>query len=746
MLPLSPRLIYDKESMLRRRYSEGFALPTIVITSVVMFAILVAAVGTVSSTSDAINTQYYESLAADAAESGANHATSCLDDNNQTSTWGTNQLHPNTTCAGGAACTGTDNCYVVKADTYTSTYTVGQVTNTGTGAQTATVTGTVTLVRKSTGTSWRTFTKTLNIRTGAQVSANQVVFGYVSGGGSFFATVGGDGVMRATGYNSQGQLGNGSYAATLVPKKFLAPTTVPIVSGYTSFLSQGTSMFSVDANGDAFGAGENDLGQIGAGSAASFISTPARVALPAGKKVRFITVRGSATYFITTDNNVYAAGDCAGGALGTGYTISGCVSQSTPVRVALPAPNAGDPNTIPTNDLITDRTTTYIRMAGGRVYGWGSNDRGQLEDVSFADTSTPTKISVYGDTGQPRATKIVYDGETLYVLDSSGTLKSVGTNSNGQMGTDVMSFRVNTTGVCMDQANADGVTIRVWTCNETPSQKFSVRSDGTVYNANRNVCLTTPDSASLKVAPCNGSSSQKFNWDPDVRAKFGRLRHAPTGKCVDSLNYDTSGGTLALSTCDTSANQTLYSVNASMQAFNSSVFAGSVVDVTTDQWAVAVRTSNGEVWGAGVNTSGQLGNGTQREFQAVPVKFAMPVTAKYIYTTNNGSTDLFSYQNLFAIGTNGRVYGAGSNTYGQLGNGSTAAAVKTPVAMNVIDGTTVSATSVQVGLGTAVVFTSNGSVYTVGNNTYGQLGDGTTTNRSTPIRAKYLNDLKTITY
>jgi alpha-tubulin suppressor-like RCC1 family protein len=92
------------------------------------------------------------------------------------------------------------------------------------------------------------------------------------------------------------------------------------------------------------------------------------------------------------------------------------------------------------------------------------------------------------------------------------------------------------------------------------------------------------------------------------------------------------------------------------------------------------------------------------------------------------------------------VYGAGSNTYGQLGNGATAAAVKTPVVMNVIDGTSISANTVQVGLGTTVIFTSNGSVYTVGNNSRGQLGDGTTTNRSTPIRAKYLNDLKTIAY
>ena len=70
----------------------------------------------------------------------------------------------------------------------------------------------------------------------------------------------------------------------------------------------------------------------------------------------------------------------------------------------------------------------------------------------------------------------------------------------------------------------------------------------------------------------------------------------------------------------------------------------------------------------------------------------------------------------------------------------------TPVAMNVIDGSAVSARSVQVGLGTTVIFTTDGSVYSVGNNSHGQLGDGTMNNSSTPIRAKYLNDFSATSY
>lgn len=72
--------------------------------------------------------------------------------------------------------------------------------------------------------------------------------------------------------------------------------------------------------------------------------------------------------------------------------------------------------------------------------------------------------------------------------------------------------------------------------------------------------------------------------------------------------------------------------------------------------------------------------------------------------------------------------------------------VATPVVMSVIDGTNIVASQVQIGKATAVIFTTNGNVYTVGYNNYGQLGDGTTDNSSIPIRAKYVNDLKTIAY
>jgi alpha-tubulin suppressor-like RCC1 family protein len=178
---------------------------------------------------------------------------------------------------------------------------------------------------------------------------------------------------------------------------------------------------------------------------------------------------------------------------------------------------------------------------------------------------------------------------------------------------------------------------------------------------------------------------------------------------------------------------------------------GSIVKAWTDQWFVAVLTSTGEVWGAGLTDQGQLGygppvNGWASVAEPTPVKFILPngVTATDIYVTSYGGIGSPS-SNTYAVGSDGKVYGAGSNSYGQLGNGNTTNQ-STPAVMQVINGTAVRAKQVQSGYGTTVILTTQGVVYTVGNNSNGQLGDGTTTNSSTPRANPYTNILPLLSF
>jgi alpha-tubulin suppressor-like RCC1 family protein len=80
------------------------------------------------------------------------------------------------------------------------------------------------------------------------------------------------------------------------------------------------------------------------------------------------------------------------------------------------------------------------------------------------------------------------------------------------------------------------------------------------------------------------------------------------------------------------------------------------------------------------------------------------------------------------------------NNYGQLGDGTTTER-STPVAMQVIDGVSIKAKSVASGFGTTIVLIAGKKIYTVGNNSNGQLGDGTTTNSLVPKANRYTNVL-----
>jgi len=78
----------------------------------------------------------------------------------------------------------------------------------------------------------------------------------------------------------------------------------------------------------------------------------------------------------------------------------------------------------------------------------------------------------------------------------------------------------------------------------------------------------------------------------------------------------------------------------------------------------------------------------------------------------------------------GGVYAWGDNSNGQLGNGTTTDR-STPQAITLAPAVT--ARAIAGGLGHSLAIGSDGKEYAWGFNHYGQLGDGTTTNRSTPV-------------
>lgn len=147
----------------QQKYRGGFALPTVLIASVVMLTVLAVAVSSVAAVRMALKTQQYEQLAKVAGEAGVAYANACLAKNNNIAQWTTEKpLRPNTDCTGtplpSLTCPESDGCYVTVNDTLRSSFSVtAPSTDTEGRALTLPHTGFVELIRASDGQVWRTY-------------------------------------------------------------------------------------------------------------------------------------------------------------------------------------------------------------------------------------------------------------------------------------------------------------------------------------------------------------------------------------------------------------------------------------------------------------------------------------------------------------------------------------------------------------------------------------------------------------
>lgn len=746
-----------------RRSKKAFALPTVLIASTVMLAVLTVTFASVQSgIVVALDSSHYDRYAKSAAQSGLVMAKACLKANNYVASWTSNPLKPNTDCTG--AVQGALSVYVHNDTTegVRSTFTVDPPTTLANGVQKLTVTATAERLRGS-GAVWRTYTESTFASISVQASFNSVAFGYQSSG-AFFGVIDPQGNVTSVGYNGNGQLGNATTTNSATPQSYKLPTTLRATQLYTNFLSVGFTIFAVTSDGQLYGAGSNGSGQLGNAATAASQSTPVKFQLPGSVKAVYVSPGQDFTFVIGNDNNIYSAGSCNSGVLGYTYTISGCTSQSTYKRLALPAVNVGDLNTLPvaTSDWIqstnitTDRLSGLMRMQGGRVYGWGKNDFGQLGTGATVDSSTPVQITTLGNASQPKATQVAFDGDSTWILDDAGNVWATGFNGYGELGT--AGPIGSTSGKCIDNpgnSTTDGTQITIYTCNNSSGQLIEWAEDGSLKlrpNVSTEKCIDNTGGSStngnpIQIYTCNSSSAQKWTIDDT-----GKIVNPATGKCLENPgNSSTNGTGLVLKTCSGTSGYAAQTWHTDPVFTPTKVVLpaghGVVAHITTDQWSTLFLMSDGTIWGYGLNNAGQLGSGSVSKYNPKIQQYILPVgrTAVNFYTAKTGSEATLQYANTFAVLDDGSVYGSGANTFGQLGNGTTSASqITTPVKMTLPAG--VRAQSIQYGLGSTVILTDEGKIYTVGNNANGQLGDGTTTNSSTPLIRQYVNNRPIVLY
>ena len=144
----------------------------------------------------------------------------------------------------------------------------------------------------------------------------------------------------------------------------------------------------------------------------------------------------------------------------------------------------------------------------------------------------------------------------------------------------------------------------------------------------------------------------------------------------------------------------------------------SVIDVSSGAYVSCAVISDGTVKCWGWNQSGQLGDGTT-------TTRSTPVTVSGL---NNVKSVTSSFHYNCALNNDGTVKCWGINNSGQLGDGTTVNRIA-PVAVTGL--TNVGKIIVEAGTHTCALI-NDGSIKCWGRNDYGQLGDGSTTNKSAP--------------
>ena len=576
-----------------------------------------------------------------------------------------------------------------------------------------------------------------------------------------------DGTLWCWGANGFGELGDGSFddKAAPVPVTALGSDVIQVTVGssYTCALKRDATLWCW---------GKNGSGQLG-NDTTTGSSTPTAVAA-LGSTVVEVAAGGIETCARKADGTLWCWGF---GNFGDGTGWNGHLAP-TPVT-GLGFDVAG---------ISIGQSHYCARKTDGSLWCWGWNAAGQLGDGTLVDSYTPVEVTALGhavssvsagsqatcalktdgtlwcwgwEYGGPTPTQVASLGANVDEVSAGGghtcartgdgALWCWGQNNDGQLGDGNTRYRdapVQVTAAVgfLHVAAGDGFTCAVqvgaklscWGENElgqlglgSPSIQVAPLA---VASLGTDGAQLTSGLGSFCARKTNGSA---WCWGDNLAGQpdDGPTGYRPSPVEVVALDHSVAqvAGGSGGATCTVTTDGGVWcwgSISNASGNFDALPVPFQVVGLPTNLVEVAVgwghacaRAVDGTLWCWGRNDNGQVGDGSDAFFREMPVQ----VSALGAEVAEVATAGIHTC----ARKIDGMLWCWGSNDAGQLGDGTTTDSATplpvTPLGANVRQVSTSSSNYTCACL-------ADGTAWCWGENYSGQLGDGTTSQRSTPVQ------------
>jgi alpha-tubulin suppressor-like RCC1 family protein len=352
-------------------------------------------------------------------------------------------------------------------------------------------------------------------------------------------------------------------------------------------------------------------------------------------------------------------------------------------------------------NYFTTESWLIDQYVGDTLWTWGNNSNGQLGDNTTTNKSTPVTTLAGGTNWKQVAGGKGLNANFTAAIKTDGTLWIWGLNSTTQLGDNTAVNRSTPVTTFAGGANWKQVS-----CGQ--AHAAAIKTDGTLWTWGVN---TSGQLGSNNLAQSNTpvtTFAGRTNWK---QVACGRFHTA-------AIKTDGTLWNWGVNTVGSLGDNTVTQRNTPV-----TTFAGGTnwKQVACSVGFTAAIKTDGTLWTWGNNLQGQLGDNTI-------IQRSTPVTT-FVGGTNWKQVTC-GYNHTAAIKTDGTLWTWGLNTFGQLGSNNLAQS-NTPVT-TFAGGTNWK----QVACGNALTAAvkTDGTLWTWGQNTSGQLGDNTITQRNFPVQ------------